>query len=56
VSAIDPTGKHFILADKLRQLRLKLVGETEALQREELLKQIEEIEDQSKMRPSGQAR
>lgn len=60
MSPIDPTGEHFILAEKLRLLRLKLVGETEVLQREELLKQIEEIEEQSKThlkpRPSGQAR
>ena len=51
MSPIDPTGEHFILAEKLRLLRLKLVGETEVLQREELMKQIEEIEEQSKLRP-----
>ena len=56
MSPIDPTGEHFILVEKLRLLRLKLVGETEVLQREELLKQIEEIEEQSKLRTPGQAR
>jgi len=48
MSTIDPTGEHFMRAEKLRQLRQKLAGETDILQREELLKQIEEIEEQSK--------
>jgi hypothetical protein len=59
MSTIDPTGEHFMRAEKLRQLRQKLAGEIDILRREELLKQIEEIEEQSKSqlkpRPSGQA-
>jgi len=45
---MDPTSEHFIHAEKLRQLRQQLVETTDQLQRKEILKQIEEIDEQLK--------
>jgi hypothetical protein len=45
MSPPDPTSEHFIYAEKLRHLRQQL---TDHLQREEILRQIEEIEEESK--------
>ena len=44
----DPTSEHFIHAEKLRQLRRQLTGTTDHLQRDEILRQIDEIEEEFK--------
>jgi len=43
----DPTSEHFIHAEKLRQLRQQLAKTTDQLQRKEIARQIEEIEEGS---------
>ena len=43
----DPTSEHFIHAEKLRQLRQQLAETTDQLQRKEIARQIEEIEEGS---------
>jgi hypothetical protein len=48
MSPPDPTSEHFIYAEKLRHLRQQLTETTDHLQREEILRQIEEIEEESK--------
>jgi hypothetical protein len=45
MSAIDPTSEHFVYAEKLRRLRQQLTETIDHLQREEILRQIEEIEE-----------
>jgi hypothetical protein len=45
---MDPTSEHFIHAEKLRQLRQQLVETTDHLQRKEILRQIEEIDEELK--------
>jgi len=42
----DPTSEHF-RAQKLQQLRQQLAETTDHLQRKEILRQIEEIEEES---------
>jgi hypothetical protein len=44
----NPTSEHFIYAEKLRDLRLQLADTADHSRREEILRQIEEIEDESK--------
>ena len=43
----DPTSEHFIRAEKLRQLRQQLAETTDQVQRKEIVRQIEEIEEGS---------
>ena len=43
----DPSGDHFIRAEKFRQLRQQLAETTDQLQRKEIARQIEEIEEGS---------
>ena len=42
---VNPTSEHFIHAEKLRNLRQQLAETTDQLRREEILRQIEEIEE-----------
>lgn len=44
----NPTSEHFIHAEKLRDLRLQLAETADHLRREEILRQIEEIEEELK--------
>ena len=48
MSPMDPAGEHFIQAEKLRELRLKLAETSDEPQRHIILRQIEELEEQSK--------
>ena len=45
---VNPTSEHFIHAEKLRNLRQQLAETTDQLLREEILRQIEEIEEETK--------
>ena len=45
MSSIDSTSEHFIYAEKLRRLRQQLTETIDHLQRVEILRQIEEIEE-----------
>jgi hypothetical protein len=42
----NPTSEHFIHAEKLRQLRQQLSKTSDELQQKEILRQIEEIEEE----------
>jgi len=42
----NPTGEHFIHAEKLRQLRQQLAKTTDPLMQKEILRQIEEIDEE----------
>jgi len=42
----NPTSEHFIHAEKLRQLRQQLVKTTDPLKQKEILRQIEEIDEE----------
>jgi len=44
----DPTSEHFCQAEKLRQLRLQLAQASDEPQRHVILRQIEELEEESK--------
>jgi len=44
----DQASEHFVQAEKLRQLRLKLAAMSDEPQRHIILRQIEELEEQSK--------
>ena len=44
----NPTSEHFIHAEKLRDLRLQLAETADHLRRKEILRQIEDVEDESK--------
>ena len=44
----NPTSEHFIHAEKLRNLRLQLAETIDHSRREEILRQIEEIEEELK--------
>ena len=46
----DPASEHFNQAEKLRQLRLQLAATTDEPQRHVILRQIEELEDESRNR------
>jgi hypothetical protein len=48
---VDPTSEHFIHAEKLRQLRKQLSETSGELQRNELLSQIREIEEEIEGKP-----
>jgi hypothetical protein len=52
MSAIDPISEHFIRAEKLRLLRQKLAEETNISVREELIRQVEELEELN-LRPAS---
>lgn len=53
MTAMDPTDVHFTYVEKLRQLRQQLVRETNMARRDELLKQINEIEEELKAHPKS---
>jgi hypothetical protein len=46
----NPTSEHFIHAEKLRNLRQQLAATSDHLRQEEILRQIEEIDDELKNR------
>lgn len=46
MTAMDPTNVHFSYVEKLRELRERLARETDMAQRDELLRQIKEIEEE----------
>ena len=50
MSPMNPANEHFIQAEKLRELRLKLAATSDEPQRHIILRQIEELEEQSKSR------
>jgi hypothetical protein len=50
MTEIDPTEAHFTYVEKLRQLRQELARETDLARRHELLKQIDELEEELKGR------
>lgn len=45
---MDPAGEHYIQAEKLRQLRLQLAQTSDEPKRHIILRQIEELEEESK--------
>lgn len=45
---MDPASEHFSQAEKLRRLRLQLAQTSDEPQRHLILRQIEELEEQSK--------
>ncbi len=49
---MDPTSQHFIYAEKLRNLRQQLSDATDELQRKQILRQIEEIDEEIKGKPN----
>jgi len=49
---MDPTSEHFIHAERLRHLRQQLSETSDELQRKEILRQIEEIEEEIKGKPN----
>ena len=51
-SPMDPTSEHFIHAERLRHLRQQLSETSDELQRKEILRQIEEIEEEIKGKPN----
>lgn len=51
--AMDPTDVHFSYVEKLRELREQLAQETDMAQRDELLRQIKEIEELESPRKSS---
>lgn len=50
MTGVDPTDAHFTYVQKLRQLRQELARETDLARRHELLKQIDELEEELKSR------
>jgi hypothetical protein len=48
MSAIDQISEHFIYAEKLRRLRRQLMETIDHSRREQILRQIEEIEEELK--------
>lgn len=47
MSTADPTSEHFIHAEKLRRLRQQLTETIDHARRVEIVRQIEEIEEES---------
>ena len=52
----DPTTERFSQAEKLRQLRLQLAKTTDEPQRHVILRQIEELEHESKIQLKSERR
>ena len=46
MSPASPTSEHFIHAEKLRQLRQQLVETNDPAKQKEILRQIEEIDEE----------
>ena len=47
---MDQASEHFIQADKIRELRVKLAETQDEAERHVILRKIEELEDQAKAR------
>lgn len=50
MTPVDQAGEHFIQAEKIRDLRLKLAETNDEAERHVILRKIEELEDQAKPR------
>lgn len=49
----ESAGEHFIQAEKIRRLRLQLADATDEPQRHLILRQIEELEEETKRKLKG---